>query len=259
MRKLCVLLLFLAGVIGQAHTTGLTQSMSSEIVVAAAANLTEVFTAMAQEFERATGIKVTLSFGSTGTLARQIENGAPFDLFAAADVATVDQLIAEGLLLPESRQIYARGRLILWWLVDSRFSVESFEDLLQPEIQRIALANPEIAPYGQAAKEALMALGLWETLQPKLVFADNVLAAKQVVATGNAEAAFIPISLVQPGKDRFLSVRGQLHAPLDQALGIVKASKNQEAAQRFASFLASEVGHAMLEDFWYSIPCAKGE
>jgi len=244
------------GVLGvTADTTSPAQS-ASELLVAAAANLSDVFTMIAQEFEQAMGIHVILSFGATGNLARQIENGAPFDLFAAADVSTIDLLVEEGLILPESRRIYARGRLILWWPSDSQVQLETLQDLLKPEIERIALANPEIAPYGRAAMESLIALGLWEAVQSKLVFADNVTAAKQFAATGNAEVAFIPISLVQPGKDRFVAVSGRLHALLDQALGIIQGAKNREAAERFSGFLASPEGQSLLEDFWYTIPCS---
>ncbi|MBI3460198.1 molybdate ABC transporter substrate-binding protein [Candidatus Acetothermia bacterium] len=197
------------------------------------------------------------SISISSSLARQIENGAPFDLFAAADVTTVDGLVQKGLIISESKRLYARGRLILWWPTDSKVQIDKLQDLLKPEMKRIALANPQLAPYGEAAKEALIALGLWDALQPKLVFGENVSAAKQFATTGNAEVAFIPISLAQPGKDRFLNVSGRLHRPLDQALGIVKASKNQTTAQRFIDFLAGDLGHAILEDFWYSIPCSE--
>lgn len=233
------------------------QSQPSELLVAAASNLSDVFAAIAQEFQKSTGIKVTFSFGSTSSLARQIENGAPFDLFAAADVANIDALIQKGFIISGSKRLYARGRLILWWPADSKVQIDKLQDLLKPEVKRIALANPQLAPYGEAAKEALIALGLWDTLQPKLVFAENVSAAKQFAATGNAEVAFIPISLSQPGKDRFLNISSRLHRPLDQTLGIVKASKNQTAAQRFIDFLAGDLGRAILEDFWYSIPCSE--
>ncbi len=255
MRQVCLLVILVGLLVGAtAPTASLAQTTSSELLVAAAANLSDVFTAAADEFQKSTGIKVTLSFGSTGSLAKQIQNGAPFDLFAAADVATVDSLVQQGLIIAESERTYARGRLIIWWPADSKIQLNTPQDLLQPEIQRIALANPDVAPYGAAAKQSLITLGLWDALQPKVVYADNVSAAKQFVSTGNADVGFIPVSLVQPGKDRFLAVSQRLHAPLDQALGIVKGAKNQAAAQQFSDFLASVEGQGLLEDFWYSIP-----
>ena len=254
MRKICLLLILIGLVWAITPTANLAQTTPSELLVAAAANLSDIFTAAADEFQKSTGIKVTLSFGSTGSLARQIENGAPFDLFAAADVATVDSLLEGGFILPESERLYARGRLIIWWPADSKVQVDTPQDLLKPAVQRIALANPDLAPYGAAAKQSLIAMGLWDALQPKIVYADNVSAAKQFVSTGNADVGFIPVSLLQPGKDRFLAVSQRLHAPLDQALGIVKGAKNQAAAQQFSDFLASAEGQGLLEDYWYSIP-----
>jgi molybdate transport system substrate-binding protein len=254
MRKVFIICVLL-GVLGLGvYRARPDQVSSSELLVAAASNLSGVFTAGADEFQKSTGIKVTLSFGSTGNLAKQIQNGAPFDLFAAADVATVDSLIQGGFILPESKRLYARGRLIIWWPADSKVQLDTPQDLLKPEIQRVAIANPDVAPYGAAAKASLIALGLWDTLQPKVVYADTVAAAKQFVSTGNADVGFIPVSLVQPGKDRFLAVSQRLHPPLDQALGIVKGAKNQDAAQRFSDFLASAEGQGLLEDYWYSIP-----
>ncbi|MBI1729986.1 molybdate ABC transporter substrate-binding protein [Candidatus Acetothermia bacterium] len=257
-RKLVLLALLslVFGLAGIPILSAQSSQPSAEITVAAASNLTNAFMAIADQFQSATGIKVTLSFGSTGSLSQQIRNGAPFDLFAAADVATVDSLVQGDFILPESEKLYARGKLIIWWTADSTVQVTKLDDLLDPKIGRIAIANPDVAPYGAAAKDTLIAAGLWDVLQPKIVIADNVTATKQVVATGNAEVAFIPISLVTPGRDGFFAISGQLHKPLDQALGILKTSTHQDAAQQFITFLTTGVGRVILEDYWYSAPCA---
>ena len=208
MRKLGLLLLLAAFAVlpGSPLLSAQSSQPSTELTIAAAANLTDAFTAIADQFQTATGIKVTLSFGSTGSLAAQLRNGALFDLFAAADVATVDSLVQDDFILADSETLYARGKLIIWWPSGGSVSVTKLDDLLDPAIARIAIANPDVAPYGEAAKETLMAAGLWDTLQPKLVLADNVADTEQLVVDGNADVGFIPISLVTPGADRFFAI-----------------------------------------------------
>ena len=202
MRKLGLMLLLTAFVVlpGSPLLAAPPSPPSTGLSVAAAANLTDVFTLIAQQFQAETGIHVTLTFGATGTLATQIRNGAPYDLFAAADVVTVDELIEEGFILEESRTLYARGKLIIWWLSDSAINVTKLDDLLDPAIMHIGIADPDVAPYGQAAKETLMAAGLWDVLQPKLVVAGNITDTKQLVVDGKADVAFIAISLITPGR-----------------------------------------------------------
>jgi molybdate transport system substrate-binding protein len=221
------------------------------LTVAAASNLTGVFDQAAAAFTAQTGIEVVLSYGSTAQLARQIENGAPFDLFAAADTEHIDQLIAAGKLLADSRAIYARGQLALWV---PKGELSSLDDLTRPEIRMIAIAQPELAPYGQAAVEAMRTAGLWDRLQPKLVFANNIGMARQFAATGNAEAAFTAYSLVMQEPGTILKVDPKLHAPLDQALGILTASTQQEPARAFAAFLASKEGKTILRNSGYIAP-----
>ena len=159
----------------------------SEIIVAAAANLTDSFPELAQEFTRQTGNKVVLSFGSTADLAKQIENGAPFDVFAAADVAHVSALEQKGLITSDTNRRYARGSLVIWVVDASKFKLERVEDLADKTIERVAIAKPDVAPYGAAAVEMLRALNLWEKIEPKVVYGMNVSQVKQFVSSGNAE------------------------------------------------------------------------
>ena len=129
-----------------------------ELIVAAAANLTESTGELGQQFTNKTGVRVIFTFGATADLAKQIENGAPFDVFLAADVTNVDRLEKQGLLSEGSRAIYARGKLVLWMPAGSRLQLKRIQDITAPEFERIAIAKPDIAPYGRAAVETLQAV-----------------------------------------------------------------------------------------------------
>ncbi|MGI8917270.1 MAG: molybdate ABC transporter substrate-binding protein [Pyrinomonadaceae bacterium] len=226
-------------------------SNEREIIVAAAANLSDSFPELAQEFTRQSGIKVVLSFGGTADLAKQIENGAPFDVFAAADVSHVSALAQKGLITPGTANSYARGSLVIWVPAGGKIKLERVEDLEQTAIDRIAIAKPDIAPYGQAAIEALRALNLWQKVEPKVVYGMNVSQVKQFVSSGNAEVGFLPRSLVKAGEGTYLEVDEKLHQPIDQAIGVVHASKRQDDARRFMEFVLSHQGQEILRKHGY--------
>jgi molybdate transport system substrate-binding protein len=225
-----------------------------EIVVAAAANLTEAAGEIGQRFTNKTGIRVIFTFGATTDLAKQIENGAPFDVYVAADVTNVDRLERQGLLTADTRSVYARGRLVMWIAPGNNFRAQHIQDITAKEFERIAIAKPDIAPYGQATVESLRALGLWEQIEPKVIYAQNVAQAKQFAATGNAEVAFLPLALVKTGEGEYLEIDQNLHRPIDQALAIVKASSHQQEARQFSDFLLSEEGQTILEARGYRRP-----
>jgi molybdate transport system substrate-binding protein len=225
-----------------------------EIIVAAAANLTDAFGEAGRRFTARTGVRVTFSFGATADLAKQIEGGAPFDVFASADVARVDELARKGLLVEGSRAVYARGRLVLWVPPGGRAQVSRIEDLAGAGVTRVALARPDAAPYGRAAVESLQALKLWTEVEPKVVYSQSVAQAKQFAASGNADAAFLPRSLVKEGEGTVVEVEERLHAPIDQALGVVRASGRQGAARSFVEFVLSEEGQSVLKSFGYDAP-----
>jgi len=226
----------------------------AEIIVAAAANLTGAFQEIGNAFSGETGIKVIYNFGATTQLTQQIKNGAPFDVFAAADVFHVDQLVENGKIVGESRAVYARGRLALWVPDGGKLTIRDLADLVQPAVRIIAIANPEIAPYGAAAVEALKKQSLWEKVESKFVRAENVNAAKQLAATGNAEAAFTAYSLVLNDPGKIILIAESLHSPLDQAIGVVAASSRQESARRFEEFILHGGGRAILQRFGYGLP-----
>ena len=225
-----------------------------EIIVAAAANLTDAFGEVGRRFTARTGVRITYSFGATADLAKQIEGGAPFDVFASADVARVDELVSKGLLDGETRAVYARGRLVLWVPPGGRAQVTRIEDLAGAGVTRVAVAKPEAAPYGRAAVEALQALKLWTAVEPKVVYSQSVAQAKQFAASGNADAAFLPRSLVKEGEGTAFEVEASLHAPLDQAIGVIRASGKPAAAKSFVQFVLSDEGQSVLRSFGYNAP-----
>ena len=222
--------------------------------VAAAANLAAVCEELGAAFEAHTGINVLFSFGSTAFLAHQIENGAPFDVYAAADVEHVNRLVEKGFLLSDSRALYARGRLVVWVPPGAKVSPSELQDLAGDEIRIVALAKPEVAPYGRAAVETLRSLRLWDQVRPKLVYAQNVLMARQFAESGNADVAFIATSVLKAGVGRQIEVDEKLHGPIDQALGIVRGSSRLADARRFTQFVVGEDGQTILRQFGYRSP-----
>jgi molybdate transport system substrate-binding protein len=227
---------------------------SQDLIVAAASNLTDAFAEVGPRFTGKTRIRVVFSFGATADLARQIENGAPFDVFAAADTEHVEQLERKGLLVPGTRAVYARGRLVMWLPPGSNLKIERIQDITAKAFDRIAVAKPDVAPYGRATVESLRTLGIWNEIERKVVYAQNVSQAKQYAATGNAEVAFIPLALLKPGEGSYLEVNEETHQPIDQALGIIKDSTNQVAARQFVGFLLSDEGQELLSRKGYRKP-----
>jgi molybdate transport system substrate-binding protein len=226
----------------------------SELTVAAASDLTPAFEEIGREFEASQKIKVVFVFGSTGLLTRQIENGAPFDVFAAANVAYIDQLEQKGLIVPGTKRVYARGRITLWTAADSNLKIEKIEDLAGADVHRVAIANPDHAPYGLAAREALQTAGIWDVVQPKLVFGDNIRQTLQYAETGNVEVAIVALSLSVQSKGRWVLVPEELHKPLDQGLGIIRGTKNEQAARAFSDFVNGAQGREIMKKYGFSFP-----
>jgi molybdate transport system substrate-binding protein len=240
--------LFAAALLGSCGTPPPTDR---KLTVAAAANLMDVFGEVGRAFQAKTGVEVIFSYGSTAQLATQIDNGAPFDLFAAADTEHVDSLVATGKLLGESRAIYALGQLALWIPEGGPGSVREVKDLGGPQIRFVAMAQPELAPYGQASVEVLKGTGLWDAVKPKLVYGTSISMAKQFAASGSANAAFTAYSLVLHEKGTILKIDSRLYQPIEQAMGVVTASAHMEEAKQFRSFLLGADGRKMLADSGY--------
>ena len=230
------------------------ENQKQEITVAAASDLTNAFEDLGREFEAENRIKVVFVFGSTGLLTRQIENGAPMDLFAAANVSYIDQLEQKGLIVPGTKQVYARGRITLWTTADSPLQIDTVADLAKPEVKRIAIANPDHAPYGLAAQQALQSAGVWDAVKPKLVFGDNIRQTLQYAETGNVDVAIVALSLSQESTGRWTLIPEQLHQPINQALAVIKTAHNQATAREFASFVSGPKGREILQKYGFAFP-----
>jgi molybdate transport system substrate-binding protein len=243
-------LLWLAGVATHSAQAG-------EVQVAVAANVMAAMQRIATDFERDTGHRAVLTSGATGKFYAQIVNGAPFDVFLAADDATPARLEAEGRTAAGSRFTYAIGRLVLWssrgGLVDAQGDV-----LRRGAFAHLAIANPKTAPYGAAAIEALTSLGLLDVLAPRFVQGENIAQAHQFVASGNAELGFVALSQVtQAGTMADGSawiVPAHLHAPIRQSAVQLATVRDPAAAQALLRYLKGEKARAVLRDFGYEVP-----
>lgn len=229
-------------------------NQSTELTVAAASDLSNAFEEIGRQFEATHKVKVTFVFGSTGLLTRQIENGAPMDLFAAANVDYISQLEQKGLIVAGTKAIYARGRITLWTTADSPLKIEKVADLARPEVKRIAIANPDHAPYGLAAQQALQAAGIWDAVKPKLVFGDNIRQTLQYAETGNVDVSIVALSLSQQSKGRWTLIPDEMHQPIDQGLAVMKTTHNEAAAREFASFVTGPEGRAILGKYGFAFP-----
>ena len=248
--RFCVGALSLATALAGCRAAPRTEPLS----VAAASDLSFAFGEIGTLFERRTGKPVVFSFGSSGLLARQIAEGAPFDLYAAANVAFVDDVVNKGACDGGTRARYARGRLALWSLRDQPLPAD-LRELGGSRYRRIALANPEHAPYGRAAEQALRSLGSWTALDAKLVYAENVRQALQFAESGNADVAFVALSLALVTKGgRYHVIGANLHEPIDQALVICGRGPKRDSARLFAELVVSSEGRAIMRRYGFVLP-----
>ncbi|MBP8925112.1 MAG: molybdate ABC transporter substrate-binding protein [Pseudomonadales bacterium] len=230
---------------------------AADVQVAVAANFSEPMRRIAVLFEEATGHHARLSFGASGMFYAQIKAGAPFDLLLSADQKIPAALLDEGLALPGTRRTYARGRLVLW-SADPQLVGAGPEVLSRPGWRHLALANPQLAPYGAAAAQTLDKLGLREALTPRLVQGENISQTYQFIATGNAELGFIAWSQVI-GKDGQIAsgsawlVPANLHQPILQDLVLLNPARDNPAADALLQFLQTPVVTALIRDSGYEI------
>jgi molybdate transport system substrate-binding protein len=230
---------------------------AQEIRVAAAADLKFAMQDVAAQFEKQTGKKVDVTYGSSGNFFSQLQNGAPFDLFFSADIDYPRKLDAAGLAEPGTLYEYAIGRIALWTPADSKVDVASlgWKALLDASVQKIAIANPEHAPYGRAAVAALQKAGIYDQVKPKLVYGENISQAAQFVQSGNAQAGIVAMSLaVSPGMNdgKRWEVPADMHPPIEQAAIVLKSAANKGAARAFLDFVKSESGRATLAKYGFT-------
>jgi molybdate transport system substrate-binding protein len=217
--------------------------------VAVAANFTAVAEELAAQFEAESGHEVELSFGSTGQLYTQITQAAPYGVFLAADTERPALAIAEGYAVEGSDFVYAEGQLALY---GPGLDLTDGEAALAGDFTRLAVADPEAAPYGRAAVETLEALGLYETLEARIVWGENITQALQFVESGNAELGFVAASQIL-GKDAWL-VPAALHEPIAQGAVLLTEGEGNPAATEFLAFIRSEAAVAVIEAAGYSVP-----
>lgn len=226
---------------------------ADEIRVAVAANFTEVIKQLGAEFSKQSGHQVSVSSGATGKLYAQIKNGAPYDIFLAADEQTPTRLDDEGDIVAGSRFTYALGSLVLWSandkLIDDQQSV-----LKKQDFAHISIANPKTAPYGRAAQQTLEKLGLWDELQPKMVRGENIGQAYQYVYSENAQLGFVAKS--QVFKDDAFSGGSYWQVPSDMYDPIVQQAvllKDNQPARELLDYLRSDAATAVIESYGYSV------
>ncbi|MFO8041393.1 MAG: molybdate ABC transporter substrate-binding protein [Sodalinema sp.] len=231
-----------------------SSSSSVTITVSAASDLKDVFPKIGQLWEQETGHQVVFNLGSTGQLAQQIARGAPVDLFAAANRQFVEDLDQEGLVFRETKALYGVGRITLWQREEGSLEINQLEDLLKPEVTRVAIANPNHAPYGTAAREALQTAGIWEELQPKLILGENISQTQQYAMTGNVDVAIAALSISVEKPGQWVLLPESLHNPLEQMLAVPKNAPHPELAKEFAAFVNGDKGRPLMERYGFVLP-----
>lgn len=226
---------------------------ADDALIAVASNFSDAAQALRAEFERESGHTLRITTGSTGRLYAQILHGAPFDALLAADQATPLRLEQAGQAIAGSRRTYALGRIALWSATPGTAPVEA--RLRSGDYRHFAIANPELAPYGLAARQALQALGLWDEMQPRLVTGENIAAAQAMIATGNAQLGMVPLSQFAgaetPAADQYWLVPADLHAPILQDAILTRHGRDNAAALAWLAFLASPEAVAIIRQHGY--------
>lgn len=230
---------------------------AEKATVAVAANFSEVVERLAKDFKAESGHELTFAVGSTGKLYAQIGNGAPFDVFLAADQERPERLEGEGLAVAGSRFTYASGRLALWSPEPGRVDEDGTATLRQGDFRLLAIANPDLAPYGAAARQALENLELWDGLEGKIVMGETVGQAYALVASGNAELGFVALSYVLSPRNKKPGSRWDvppgLHAPINQDAVLLSRAAGNPAARAFLAFLRSAEAKAVIESYGYAV------
>jgi molybdate transport system substrate-binding protein len=239
--------------------SAVTAATAQQLKVAAAADLQFALKDLSARFEKQTGIKVQAIYGSSGSFATQITSGAPFDLFLSADLRYPEKLVKDGLAEPSTLYKYAMGRLVLWVPIGSRIDVnKGLAVLTDPGIHKIAIANPQHAPYGRAAVASLKSVGIYDKVEVKFVLGENISQTAQFVESGNADAGLIALSLaISPAmksRGRYVEVPQGAYPPIEQGAIVLKASKQKDAAAKFLAYLKTEEARSVLRTYGFSDP-----
>ena len=232
----------------------------SNLTVAAAANLGPALREISANFEKSSGTHVELAFGASGNLAMQIENGAPFDVFFSADMDYPRSLEAKGAAAPGSLAVYATGKLVLWVTNASGIDLDQLQPqmLLLESVHKIAIANPQHAPYGKAAVEFLRKAGLYDRVAAKFVLGEDVAQTAEFVRSGNADVGIISLSLAlapaMKERGKYREIAADLYTPIRQAGVILKHAKNPSAAAKFLAYVRSAEAAAVLARYGFEPP-----
>lgn len=229
--------------------------------MAAAADLQFAMQEVATRFEKKTGNTVKLVYGSSGNFFQQIQNGAPFDMFFSANLDYPKKLEAGGLTEPGTFYQYAEGKLVIWVPKDSKLDLSSgMQVLLDPSIKKIAVANPQHAPYGQAAVAAMQRGNIYEKVKDKLVLGENILQAASFVVSGSADVGILALSLAlspnMKGTGRYTEIPTTEYPPIEQACAILNTSKHKVAARQFLSFIKTPDSVDVLRSYGFDLPSA---
>lgn len=236
-----------------------SSAQQRELRIAVASDLKFAMTELASAYEKQSGVKLNLTFGSSGNFYAQIQNGAPFDIFFSADSNYPHKLSEAGLILPNSSYDYAIGRLVLWSRSDAKIdpAKSGWNSLLDPGVQKIAIANPQHAPYGRAAVAALRTSGLYDQVKDKLVIGENISQASQFVQSGSAQVGILSMSLalappLRSGK--YWEIPRTQYFPLIQSAVVLKRTDQKDLALSFMEFVSSPSGTKILEEFGFEKP-----
>src|SRR5881396_2008062 len=223
----------------------------NEIRIAAAADLKFAMEEVSEQFEKASGTKVNVTYGSSGNFFSQIQNGAPFDLFFSADIEYPKRLEAAGLAEPGTLYRYATGKIVLWITNDSKLDLKrGLQVLLDPSIKKIAIANPEHAPYGGAAVAALRHENIYDQASGKFVLGENISQTATFVVSGSADIGIVALSLtVAPSmktKGRYFEIPADEYPPIEQAAVVIKSSQHKDIARQYLEFLKTPAMQELL-------------
>jgi molybdate transport system substrate-binding protein len=248
-------------VLGFALGAGCAAPPPATLQIAAAADLRYALEEIVAAFEAARpGARVSVSFGSSGNFFAQLVNGAPFDLFLSADVAYARQLAERGLTLPGSQFSYADGRVVVWAQAGSPLPLDAagIRIVSEPAVRRIAIANPQHAPYGRAAEAAMQAAGVLETARAKLVLGENISQTLQFVQSGAADVGIVALSLALAptvrAQGKYWLIPAEMHARIEQGGVVMKRAAHPETALAFRDFMLDQAGRAVLRNYGFAVP-----
>ena len=229
------------------------------VKIAAAADLKFAMTELASQFEKQSGAKLDVTYGSSGNFLTQIQNGAPFDLFFSADSEYPKKLEAVGLAEPGTLREYAVGHIVIWTPRDSGIDAAKagWQSLLDQRVKKIAIANPEHAPYGRAAVAAMREAGIYEQVKDKLVYGENISQAAEFVQSCNAQVGIVALSLaISPAmkNGNKWQIPADSYPPIKQTAVVLRASKNKDAARRFLDFVSGPQGREILQRSGFTVP-----